>query len=290
MYPIPGSPNDVGALPDHEAEATMDTASSGTGAGKKEGTNTKSIGPYNLIRKLGEGGMGQVWLAEQTAPVRRQVALKLIRVGMYDDSVLLRFQSEQQSLAVMNHPAIAKVFDAGSTPDGQPYFVMEYVDGPSITKYCDAKKLRIRERLELFIGVCEGVQHAHQKAIIHRDLKPSNILVAEVDGKPMPRIIDFGISKAISSQANADQTMFTQVGVMVGTPGFMSPEQADPTVPRRRHAHRRLLPASVILYRPPHGGMLPFDTAQMGKAPHRRGPPTAPRRRSAQSERQDRPS
>ena len=265
IYPIPGSPNDISAMPDHDAEATMESASSGTGAGKKEGTNTKSIGPYNLIRKLGEGGMGQVWLAEQTAPVRRQVAIKLIRVGMYDDSVLLRFQSEQQSLAVMNHPAIAKVFDAGSTPDGQPYFVMEYVDGPSITKYCDAKKLKIRERLELFIGVCEGVQHAHQKAIIHRDLKPSNILVAEVDGKPMPRIIDFGIAKAISSQANADQTMFTQVGVMVGTPGFMSPEQADPTV-QDVDTRTDVYSLGVILYAL-LTGMLPFDTAKWAKRP-----------------------
>jgi non-specific serine/threonine protein kinase/serine/threonine-protein kinase len=184
---------------------------------------------------------------------------------MYDDSVLLRFQSEQQSLAVMNHPTIAKVFDAGSTPDGQPYFVMEFVDGPSITKYCDNKKLKIRDRLELFIKVCEGVQHAHQKAIIHRDLKPSNILVAEVDGKPMPRIIDFGIAKAISSQSNADQTMFTQVGAMVGTPGFMSPEQADPTI-QDVDTRTDVYSLGVILYAL-LTGMLPFDTDQWKKRP-----------------------
>ena len=140
--------------------------------------------------------MGQVWLAEQSTPVKRQVALKLIRNGIYDAAVARRFASEQQSLAIMEHPVIAKVFDAGSTPAGQPYFVMEYVPGLPITQYCDQKKLKIRERLELFTRVCEGVQHAHQKAIIHRDLKPSNILVTEIDGKPEPRIIDFGIAKA----------------------------------------------------------------------------------------------
>ena len=156
----------------------------------------KTIGPYRLLKKLGEGGMGQVWLAEQTAPVQRQVALKLIRGGMYDDAALRRFQLERQSLAIMDHPSIAKVFDAGATADGQPFFVMEHVSGLPLTDYCDQKKLKIRERLELFIEVCEGVQHAHQKAIIHRDLKPANILVAEVDGEPKPRLIDFGLAKA----------------------------------------------------------------------------------------------
>jgi serine/threonine protein kinase len=151
---------------------------------------SKTIGPYRLIQVLGVGGMGQVWLAEQTSPVRRHIALKLIRASMYDSSVAQRFQSERQSLAIMEHPTIAKVFDAGTTPEGQPYFVMEYVDGLPITEYCDRKKLSIQERLNLFIKVCAGVQHAHQKAIIHRDLKPSNILVTEIDGKPTPRIID----------------------------------------------------------------------------------------------------
>jgi hypothetical protein len=151
---------------------------------------------FQLLRKLGEGGMGQVWLAEQTSPVRRQVAIKLIKAGMYDEAVVQRFESERQSLAIMDHPAIAKVFDAGATPQGQPYFVMEYVPGLAITEYCDQKKLKIADRLELFIRACDGVQHAHQKAIIHRDLKPANILVVEVDGKPGPRIIDFGLAKA----------------------------------------------------------------------------------------------
>jgi len=182
---------------------------------------------FQLIRKLGEGGMGQVWLAEQTSPVRRQVAVKLIRAGMYDESVVKRFQSERQSLAIMDHPAIAKVFDAGTTPQGQPYFVMEYVPGLPITGYCDLKKLEIKDRIELFIQACEGVQHAHQKAIIHRDLKPANMLVVEIDGKPVPRIIDFGLAKATTLNVEGE-TLFTQMGHLVGTPGYMSPEQADP--------------------------------------------------------------
>jgi eukaryotic-like serine/threonine-protein kinase len=185
----------------------------------------KSIGPYQLIRKLGEGGMGQVWLAEQTIPVRRQVALKLIRAGMFDESLLQRFQSERQSLAMMEHPGIAKVFEAGSTPDGQPYLVMEYVPGLPITEYCDQKKLTIRERLELFIKACEGIQHAHQKAIIHRDLKPANILVVEIDGKPAPRIIDFGLAKTITPLGDDKTILLTQAGSFLGTPGYMSPEQ-----------------------------------------------------------------
>ena len=209
--------------------------------------------------------MGQVWLAEQTAPVKRQVALKLIKGGLYDSAVIQRFESERQSLAVMNHPAIAKVFDAGSTADGQPYFVMEYVDGPPITRYCDHKKLKIPERLELFIKVSEGVQHAHQKAIIHRDLKPSNVLVVEVDGKPVPRIIDFGIAKAISSQPNAEQTMFTQAGALVGTPGFMSPEQADPRV-QDVDTRTDVYSLGVILY-VLLTGTLPFDLDDWKKKP-----------------------
>jgi eukaryotic-like serine/threonine-protein kinase len=187
----------------------------------------KTIGPYLLLQKLGQGGMGQVWLAEQTAPVRRRVAVKLIKAGLYDDSVLQRFLSERQSLAIMDHPSIAKVFDAGATLDGQPYLVMEYVPGTPITGYCDEHHLKIQDRLELFIKVCDGVQHAHQKAIIHRDLKPANILVVEVDGQPTPRIIDFGLARAVTLPS-ADTTTFTQVGGLVGTPAYMSPEQSDP--------------------------------------------------------------
>ena len=184
------------------------------------------IGPYNLLQSIGHGGMGEVWLAEQKQPVRRRVAVKLIKAGMDTREVVARFESERQALALMDHPAIAKVFDAGSTPQGRPYFVMEYVPGMPITAYCDKRRLSTRQRLELFILVCDGVQHAHQKAILHRDLKPSNILVGEVDGKPAPRIIDFGVSKATAQRLTAD-TMFTQVGAIVGTPGYMSPEQAD---------------------------------------------------------------
>jgi non-specific serine/threonine protein kinase/serine/threonine-protein kinase len=185
------------------------------------------IGRYRLLQKIGEGGMGEVWLAEQTEPVRRRVALKLVKGGQNSCEVITRFESERQALALMNHPAIAKVFDAGSTPQGAPYFVMEYVVGVPITTYCDHHRLTTRERLELFIHVCEGVQHAHQKAIIHRDLKPSNILVTDEDGKVTPKIIDFGVAKALSQKLTAE-TMFTRVGALIGTPEYMSPEQADP--------------------------------------------------------------
>ena len=232
---------------------------------EKDQEKRESIGAYRLVKKLGEGGMGQVWLAEQTAPVKRQVAVKLIKGGWYDSSVIQRFEAERQSLAIMDHPAIAKVFDAGSTPDGQPYFVMEYVAGKPITRYCDEKKLKVRERLELFIKVCEGVQHAHQKAIIHRDLKPSNILVAETDGRAVPRIIDFGIAKAISAQADLEQTMFTQAGMMVGTLGFMSPEQADPNV-RDVDTRTDVYSLGVVLYAL-LTGMLPFDSEDRKKRP-----------------------
>jgi eukaryotic-like serine/threonine-protein kinase len=184
------------------------------------------IGPYHLLQLLGHGGMGEVWLAEQKEPVRRRVAIKLIKAGMDTREIVARFESERQALALMNHPAIAKVFDAGSTLEGRPYFVMEFVSGIPITTYCDKQKLTMRQRLELFVRVCEGVQHAHQKAILHRDLKPSNILVGEIDGTPVPRIIDFGVAKA-TAQGLTPDTMFTRVGTIVGTPGYMSPEQAD---------------------------------------------------------------
>jgi serine/threonine protein kinase len=258
-----GGAHSGSAGPSAGGEATLDPA--GTRAAGANVGGRMSIGLYVLVKTLGEGGMGQVWLAEQTAPVKRHVALKLIKGGLYDSAVIQRFESERQSLAVMNHPAIAKVFDAGSTKDGQPYFVMEYVDGPPITRYCDNRKLKIPERLELFIKVCEGVQHAHQKAIIHRDLKPSNVLVVEVDGKPVPRIIDFGIAKAVSSQASAEQTIFTQAGSVVGTPGFMSPEQADPRV-QDVDTRTDVYSLGVILY-VLLTGTLPFDLEGWRKKP-----------------------
>src|SRR3984957_20400793 len=219
---------------------------------------------FQLIRELGEGGMGQVWLAEQISPVRRQVALKLIKAGMYDEAVVRRFHSERQSLAIMDHPAIAKVFDAGTTPQGQPYFVMEYVPGLPITEYCDRQKLRIRERLALFIQACEGVQHAHQKAIIHRDLKPENILVVEVDGKAVPRIIDFGLAKATTREV-ADQTPMTRFGNLMGTPGYMSPEQLDPNV-RDIDTRTDVYSLGVILY-VLLTGLQPFETKRRQKRP-----------------------
>ncbi len=215
------------------------------------------VGNYRLMRQIGHGGMGQVWLAEQTAPVRRFVALKLIRAGMVDESVIKRFHSERQSLAIMDHPAIAKVFDAGTTSQGQPYLVMEYVPGLPITEYCDQHRLKICDRLELFIQACEGVQHAHQKAIIHRDLKPANILVVEVDGKPVPRIIDFGLAKPAAPQLTGD-ALYTQLGRFLGTPGYMSPEQADPNI-QDIDTRSDVYSLGVILY-VLLTGLQPFET------------------------------
>ena len=184
------------------------------------------LGPYRLHQRLGEGGMGEVWLAQQTEPVRRQVAVKILKAGMDSARVIARFEAERQTLAVMDHPCIAKVLDAGTTPQGRPYFAMEYVRGESIVAFCDRTRLPLRNRLELFIQLCEGVQHAHQKGIIHRDLKPSNVLVTLVDDRPVPRIIDFGIAKAMA-QPLIDGLSFTELGVLVGTPEYMSPEQSS---------------------------------------------------------------
>ena len=183
------------------------------------------IGSYRVLERIGEGGMGVVYLAEQAPPLVRRVAVKLIRSAVPGDRASARFESERQTLAVMDHPNIARVFDAGSTSDSRPYFVMEYVAGESITDHCDARRLGIEPRLELFLRVCDGVQHAHRNAVIHRDIKPSNILVTTVDGTAVPKIIDFGVAKALDTESGPASTL-TQFGQIVGTPEYLSPEQA----------------------------------------------------------------
>jgi eukaryotic-like serine/threonine-protein kinase len=189
-------------------------------------SHPERIGPYRILQVLGQGGMGVVYLAEQEEPIRRRVALKLIKLGMDTRDVVVRFEAERQALALMDHPNIASVFDAGATPDGRPFFVMEYAPGVPLTEYCDAHRLGTQERLELFIKVCGAIQHAHQKGIIHRDLKPTNVLVVEQDGRPVPKVIDFGIAKA-TDQRLTERTLFTAHGLLVGTPEYMSPEQAE---------------------------------------------------------------
>ncbi len=181
---------------------------------------------YRILQRIGTGGMGDVFEAQQLEPVRRRVALKVIKRGMDTDAVVARFESERQALALMDHECIAKVFDGGATPDGRPYFAMEYVKGIPITEYCDKNRLGTKQRLELFLQVCEGVQHAHQKGIIHRDIKPSNVLVTVHEAKPVPKIIDFGLAKA-TAHALTERTLFTELGQLVGTPEYMSPEQAE---------------------------------------------------------------
>ena len=186
----------------------------------------QTLGRYKLMERLGEGGCGVVYVAEQTQPVRRRVALKVIKLGMDTKAVVARFEAERQALAMMDHPNIAKVLDAGTTEQGRPYFVMELVRGIRITEYCDQNQLTTAERLDLFIKVCQAIQHAHQKGIIHRDIKPSNILVTLHDGVPVPKVIDFGIAKATEGRLT-DATVYTQLHQFIGTPAYMSPEQAE---------------------------------------------------------------
>jgi serine/threonine protein kinase/tetratricopeptide (TPR) repeat protein len=211
-------------VPEDGADASSDVDL--TQAASANAKPSMSIGPYRLLERIGEGGMGEVWLAEQARPVQRQVALKLIKAGMDTAQVIARFDAERQALALMDHPAIARVFDGGATPQGRPYFVMEFVRGEPISAYATRHKLPLRERIELFIQVCEGVQHAHQKGIIHRDLKPSNVLVTVRDDHPAPKIIDFGVAKAMT-QSLTERTLHTEIGALVGTPEYMSPEQAE---------------------------------------------------------------
>jgi non-specific serine/threonine protein kinase/serine/threonine-protein kinase len=223
----------------------------------------RTVGPYRLLQLVGQGGMGEVWLAEQTHPVRRQVALKVIKAGMDTAQVVTRFEAERQALALMDHPAIATVYDGGSTPEGRPYFAMEYVKGEPITSYCDRQRLTTQARLGLFVQVCEGVQHAHQKGIIHRDLKPSNVLVTIQDDHPVPKIIDFGVAKATAHHLTA-RTLYTELGVMIGTPEYMSPEQAEMSgmdVDTRTDIYA----LGVILYELLTGA-LPFDGHELRRA------------------------
>jgi serine/threonine protein kinase/Tol biopolymer transport system component len=223
---------------------------------------SNAFGPYQILRVLGEGGMGTVYLAQQTQPIRRQVALKVIKPGIDTRQILARFENERQALALMNHPNIASVYDAGTDND-RPYFVMEYIDGVPISEYCDIHRLSTKERLELFIPVCHAVLHAHQKGVIHRDIKPSNVMVMEKDGRPIPKVIDFGIARAIDQRALESQ-MFTNFGQFVGTPEYISPEQAD-VVTNDIDTTSDVYSLGVLLYEL-LVGTLPFPLAKLREA------------------------
>jgi serine/threonine protein kinase/tetratricopeptide (TPR) repeat protein len=245
---LPGEPTPIEIEPKPASPQTQDEAAS------------RCIGRYKLLQPIGEGGCGIVYMAEQQEPVRRRVALKVIKLGMDTKQVIARFEAERQALALMDHPNIAKVLDAGATDTGRPYFVMELVRGKKITDYCDEQNLPTKERLELFIQVCHAVQHAHQKGIIHRDLKPSNILVASNDGVPVPKVIDFGIAKATQGRLT-DQTLFTAFEQFIGTPAYMSPEQAELTM-QDVDTRTDIYSLGVLLYELLTGDT-PFDAQQL---------------------------
>lgn len=215
------SPDSIGPLA-HQAISDESNPFSVQASALPEGYR---LGSYCIVRSLGHGGMGEVYLAERAHTVRQRVAIKVIKLGMDTRSVVSRFEFERQALALMDHPCIAKMMDAGATDQGRPYFVMEYLDGQRITSFCDQHRLGLRERLKLFIQVCEAVGHAHQKGVIHRDLKPSNILVTRLNDRPVPKIIDFGIAKALDSN-DADLTWTNKDGRAIGTLEYLSPEQA----------------------------------------------------------------
>jgi eukaryotic-like serine/threonine-protein kinase len=253
------------ALAPASAATGESSSNQGTRVQPAAGSHPQRIGPYRILNVLGQGGMGVVYLAEQDHSIRRKVALKLIKLGMDTREVIARFNTERQALALMSHPNIARVFDAGSSDEGRPYFVMEYVAGIPITDYCDRNRLSTRDRLALFIPVCQAIQHAHQKGVIHRDLKPSNVLVAIEDGRPVAKVIDFGVAKATNQQLT-EQTFFTRHGVLLGTPEYMSPEQADPG-PLEVDTTTDIYSLGVLLYEL-LVGVLPFDSETLRKAAH----------------------
>ena len=234
------------------------------------------IGPYKVLSVLGEGGCGMVYLAEREKPIKRRVALKVIKPGMDSKQVLARFEAEREALAVMDHPGVAKVFDAGTTDAGRPYFVMEYVKGVPITEHCDHHRLDIKERMTLFIGVCDAVQHAHQKGVIHRDIKPTNLLVSVDGNQDLPKVIDFGLAKAIH-QPLTDRSLYTQQGQIIGTPAYMSPEQADVTA-QDIDTRADIYSLGVVLYEL-LTGVLPFERTsgsdeELRRAIHEQNPST----------------
>jgi serine/threonine-protein kinase len=278
MPPVPPQRPSAEPLPADEAAALFGMAMQTVG--EKPGD---IIGSHTLIELIGDGGFGRVWVASQEEPVKRRVALKILKPGVDTDEVVSRFRQEWQSLAMMDHPGIARIFDAGTTPAGRPYFTMELVHGQPITTYCDSRGLSLEERLQLFIKVCLAVQHAHQKGVIHRDLKPSNILICEEDGSPSPRIIDFGVAR-ILDQRTAERTFVTRVHQIIGTPGYMSPEQLE-SDGRDLDTRTDIYSLGVILYEMLTGTQ-PFENESLAQAAHeailrkvREEMPTHPSRR-----------
>jgi len=262
-----GSDDPAGLCPHCLMQGVFDSSLGGNDSGIETvdtvtaGVSDDDFGRYHILRILGEGGMGTVYLAEQREPIRRLVALKVVKLGMDTGQVLARFAKERQALAVMDHPSIARIFDAGATPKGRPYFVMEYIEGVPLTQYCDRKRMAISQRLELFLSVCRAVQHAHQKGVIHRDLKPSNVLVMEQEEEPVPKVIDFGIAKATDQWA-VEKTLLTQFGQMVGTPEYASPEQAEVMTGEEVDERSDVYSLGVILYELLIGAV-PFDPSKL---------------------------
>jgi eukaryotic-like serine/threonine-protein kinase len=261
-----GSDDPAGLCPKCLMEGVFESSLGGNDSGIETvdtvtaGVSDDDFGRYHILRPLGEGGMGTVYLAEQREPIRRTVALKVVKLGMDTNEVLTRFNHERQALAMMDHPNIARIFDAGATAKGRPYFVMEYIEGVPITQYCDSKRMTIGDRLELFLAVCRAVQHAHQKGVIHRDLKPSNVLVMEQESAPVPKVIDFGIAKATDQWA-VEKTLLTQFGQMVGTPEYASPEQAE-VMTGEVDERSDVYSLGVILYELLIG-VVPFDPTKL---------------------------